>query len=213
MNPLRRWGICGFLVAAVCVQSNAREIIYTNLNCAITYPTAWRHYPVTQSNYIALVKNEEDDKTVIVQVRAADPSRWPVMNEQWKLEGRAAINREGVLTKERSVTADGVVGWETIGWLWFEGKKVSTVSRIYIADGKAYKINTMFMEGDAATETNLQATLNSFRFLTPPPPPPSVDRGPVLIFLLGFGVAGVWAVRRMIRKVRQTQNAKVPEQT
>jgi hypothetical protein len=155
------------------------------------------------------VKDFDDLKSITVQVAAADPIQWPVMNEQFKEEGRMAFRREGVLTKEGAVSMDGFPGWEIAGQVRVDGKDVSTVSRIVIADGRAYKINTMYMEGDAATETNLQACLNSFRFLTPPPPPRPVERGPVLVFLLLFVGVGAWLTRWTIRKVRRAQKASV----
>jgi len=212
MKPLPRWVCYLALIIAGYGSAAAREIVYTNLNCAITYPNGWPHFPVPQSNYIAMVKDIDQRKSVMVQVRAADPNLWPVMNEQFKTEGREAFRKEGVLTKESAVTMDGVPGWEIAGRVEVAGQEVTTVSRIVIADGKAYKINVMYMEGDAATETNLQACLNSFRFLTPPPPPRTVERGPVRVFLLVFAGVAAWLTTWAVRRVRRAQNTSAAGQ-
>ncbi len=211
MKRLNRWGSVLLLALVAIETSTAREIIYTNQNCAITYPDGWRHVQITQSNYIALVKDISDLKTIIVQVREADPRRWPNVNDEFKEASRGAIRKEGVLTGERNVVIDGIPGWEYDQQLRFEGRDVTSVSRIIIADGKAYKINTMYMEGNAATETNLQTSLRSFRFLTSPSPPPAEEHLPAWVFLVLFTVCGAFVTRWAIHKVRHVKTPSVSD--
>jgi hypothetical protein len=93
------------------------------------------------------------------------------IDEEFKRGGIRAFKEEGSLLSERDITVSGQPAWELAGELPFEGRKVTTVSHILFAGDKAYKINALFIGGDARADEQLQNCLNSFRLLNPPAPP------------------------------------------
>ena len=188
----------------------ASETVYSNINCGVTYPPGWESVPVNRTNYVALVKSLDGKRSVIFQVRTVGAVRWSQVSEEFKQEGRRAYSKQGMLIWDRPVTISGQPGWEVAGRLSFQGKSVSSVERILIAGGKAYKVNTLFVGGDAESDAELQGCLHSFRLLHPPPPPQTLVSGPALSFL-GVALPGVllgllvWGGVRLVRKQRLKQ--------
>jgi len=160
------------IVLTLSVVAQAGESIYSNLDCAITFPYGWQMFPVEQTNVFALVKSFDGARSIVLRANHVDRDRWSEVDEDFRRDGKRAFEREGVLTLDMPVTMAGLPGWEFGGHVWFEGKRVSTVSRILIAGGTAYKINILFMDGDAGSDPTLRKCLESFRLLRPVNPAP-----------------------------------------
>ena len=56
------------LLFAAALFSPAQETVYTNLDCAITFPAHWWHIPIHETNYVALVKTPEGDRSIALRV-------------------------------------------------------------------------------------------------------------------------------------------------
>jgi hypothetical protein len=169
-------------MATVCF-AQAEELTFREVNCALSVPPGWNKWPVNQTNYYALLKSPDELKTLVFTVRPAKGVR--VVDEAFARELRDGFVASGAALKvARHVSISGVPAYEFGGEMLFEGKKVSTISRVFIAAGKAYKLNAMYMEGDVLSDPDLQQCLNSFRFLKPP----TTSRAPKVIF---GGLAGI----------------------
>jgi hypothetical protein len=159
-------GLLAILIAAY--FADAEELTFGELNCAITIPSGWTKWPVDHTNYHALIKSQDELKSVIFSVRPAINSGWAFVDEQFARELRESFVASGATLKSaRRLSISGVPAYEFAGEMPFQGKKVSLVSRVVIAAGQAYKLNAMYLEGDALSDRELQQCLDSFRFLKP----------------------------------------------
>ena len=200
-------------VAISCVTART-ETVFQSLNCALTFPAAWRQFPVDGTNYYALVKSEDGAKSIILEVREVHDPRWIAVNDQFIQESRQAFLNSGAkLDSGKPILIEGFPSYEIAGRLQFQGQIVSTVAHIVIAGGKAYKINAMYLNGDALSDTELQTSLNSFHFLRVPPRvqspnTPSVTPANfaeligavIVVVLLG---TGSFLIIRAVRRVKQ----------
>ena len=63
----------------------------------------------------------------------------------------------------------GVKAYERVGWMTIGKKRLSSLTYIMCADGKAYVVQAM-CKGDISERPEMRATLDTFRFLKPPAP-------------------------------------------
>jgi hypothetical protein len=163
--------------------AHAEELTFRELNCALSVPPGWNKWPVNQTNYYALLKSPDELKTLVFSVRPAKGVR--VVDEPFARELRNSFAKAGVTLKSaRHLSISGVPAYELGGEALFQGKHVSMVSRVIIAGDKAYKLEAMYLEGDALSDRGLQQCFDSFRFLKPP----TTSRAPKMIF---GGLAGI----------------------
>lgn len=168
-------------LAASPLLATGSETVFTNWNCALTFPSGWHRAPAPAdaTNYFALAKSPDEKRSVLLNVRKIDSPNGVRIDQKFKREGIRAFKQEGSLSSEKDVVVSGQPAWEIAGELLFQGQKVTTVSHILFADDKAYKINAMSVGGDAASDEQLQACLNSFRLLQPPAPPQASTSHPL----------------------------------
>jgi len=164
---------CYLAVLAMTVTAcfaEAEELTLKELNCAFTMPTGWNKWPVNQTNHYALIKSPNELKTLIFSAR---PARGvTVVDEPFAHELRNSFLNSGVTLKSaRHLSMAGVPAYELGGEMSFQGKQISMVSRVIIVGDKAYKLEAMYLEGDALSDRDLQRCLDSFRFLDPVPSP------------------------------------------
>src|SRR6185503_18936374 len=92
--------------------AHAEELTFRELNCALSIPAGWSRWPVNQTNYHALIKSQDELKSVILSVRQAGDSWWAV-NEQFARELREGFVASGATLKvARHLLISGVPAYE-----------------------------------------------------------------------------------------------------
>jgi hypothetical protein len=114
------------------------ETIFTNLNCAVTFPAGWHRAPAPAdaTNYYAIGKSPDETRSVVVHIRSLGYRHTPI-DQEFKRDGIRAFKEEGSLLSERDITVSGQAAWELAGELPFEGRKVTTVSPSLICWGQS----------------------------------------------------------------------------
>lgn len=186
-------------------QCWASDIVFSNLNCALTLPIGWTQFPVDHVNYQLLAKSPNGAKTVILKVaRPPEGRRLEASNET-----REWLVSQGRLTAERPTAIAGYPGTELVGIVSLEGKSISTLYHFVAVEDKVYCINAMILEGDAASDLELRKCLDSFRFLHSAVAQPTLQRDAAFIVGEVLGVAmvisvfwiGISFVRRRVRPI------------
>ena len=195
-------GILITIVGGTHSLRGAGETVFSNENCAVTFPAGWLMRPLHQSNYLAMAKSPDGLTSVILYIRNTDPDKTPQVDEEFIRNAKHSFALSGTLISDKSMKIAGHPGLEMVGKVFLDGNSVSTVIRIVIAGDRAYKLNGIFMGGDVMSDRDLVETLNSFRSLQSVQPPPKATLHGQLLTVMAFvlvAAVGLSVIRRQRR--------------
>lgn len=162
----------------------AAELKSDALNYSITVPDTWTVKSQDQTGFY--VKSQDGNRDIILVVTHATTAR---LDSSYIAQYERVLEqaRQTQLLSSRVFTSDGVRVYENIQRI---GKGLTAsvkIERQLLADGRFYVLSALRLSGDTNQDTEIQAALSSFHFLSAPKPPISFGFG-------RFGLLGVVAV-------------------
>jgi hypothetical protein len=169
--------IVSFLLFILLINFNSRgsERVFTNDNFAISVPDGWEEIKNTpkQGNMQMLGLFRSPGKnTLLMLMFEANPRNPEVIDDRYvaDLEGSLQQGGQGQPMSSRFLEIGGVKAYERQGTMSVNGKTVSVLFQVMIADRKTYGMQAMRFGGNVADDGDVLKSMASFRFLTPPKP-------------------------------------------
>jgi hypothetical protein len=186
----------GFMFVYVVSPALADELRSDDLNYAITLPKAWRVDFQNEAGF--LIASPDQSQTITLLVNRTGPRSLDAKTIEEIERGLLQANSEKV--SSRNFTIDGVPAYETIHRVGKAPFTSSFVNHLFIADGRLYSLQGIWIGGDISHARGIQEGLARFRFLQPPKPPSSSGAGGngvlwVIVIILCVGIMS-WVFRR-----------------
>ena len=176
MNKLKLWILALPVIFALAQNSFGQEREYPNYNFAITPPGGWdviSNLP-PQKGLLTIFGNAERTRLIVLVALNAKSTDGPLDDHYVaNFEKGLQDSGGGKLISGKFIEVQGFRSYERVGSLVQGQKHFSTLTRLIPVREQVYSLEVMRTDGDATAAPEIQQSLASFRFLTPPKPPMS----------------------------------------
>jgi hypothetical protein len=150
---------------------NPVEVVFTNLNFAISVPGGWQWEDVSKPDPDVLAAYVSPDKTGFLIIGFYEAQNKSVQVDHRFVavaEKKLSDDGEGAALSATFKKIGGVDGYERFGMMLFQGKHAPTLTDLVAADGKIYIVHMIRLNGHPDKDPEFRKCLSSFRFLTRP---------------------------------------------
>ena len=204
---------CGLaLAAALLVPSAAaaREWQSERHNFEVTLPDGadWKIQKNADPEIVLSITHMKDARTLAIAVTREHASvltdEMMKAGEREFLDGvKRGVGVQPTKTYGRKLEVRGHPAYEVAGKLTFMGQEMTVLARFFIAGGRVYSLSLGAAGRDVTADPELQAMLNSFRFLKAPAIGAAGEapkrRGLSMWIMVGV-LLGLYVVYRIVRR-------------